>query len=185
MSYLLPQNWSLESLLDYNARVSASLGAMAGLQESLRRWNELRDRTRSARDERDNDRWAVLSASAVVDLQDALWDHAVTDLSGRAFLAAGKDAVLGSKILALGKEQAHPDLAGALAALEAANASLAEAGAARDAAEEKSLLHEIRRRKLLAEYTTLVADSELAILTLHRGRRDLVRAALAPPRPKK
>ncbi|MBI2571008.1 MAG: hypothetical protein HYV63_28720 [Candidatus Schekmanbacteria bacterium] len=98
-------------------------------------------------------------------------------------LGAAKATVVAGKLLARGRELAHPDLAAHLAAVEEASAALAAAMEARTLAEEKSLLHDIRRRKILAEVHALIADSEVQILTRFPGRRDLVRATLASGRP--
>jgi hypothetical protein len=45
------------------------------------------------------------------------------------------------------------------------------------------LLHDLRRRKAIDDLTTLVAETEVAILTAFPGRRDLVRAILARTTP--
>ena len=65
--------------------------------------------------------------------------------------------------------------------LRTQNASLKTAAEARDAAREAALLHDLRRRMAIGALTDLVARAEVGILTAFPGRRDLVRAILAPP----
>lgn len=164
-------------------------------------------RLRGERDARDDARAAVLAASARVRVADADWDGVVTDVSGRAWLASGKDAgrlpyaalfggvraadaielgphkatVFGGRLLAKARELAHPDLVPAVERLAVSNEALAAAAAERDEATEKAAQHDVRRRALVREVEALAARTEVEILTRFPGRRDLVRAVLADP----
>ena len=139
-------------------------------------------------------------------LRDAQWDRAVTDLSGRAFLAAGKDAgkspyaplfgtlpasaatrlgpakatEVGERYLRNGRELNHAELNPHLETLGEATTRLREAGAARSEAQRDAQAHEIKRIVAKEQLELLIAETEVAILTSFVGRADLVRAVLGP-----
>ena len=204
-SYELPETASLEMMIEHCTSVIAGLEAVDELAPLAAPWVERRARLRHARDERDADRDAVTAASAKVRVADARWDGSVVGLSGIAFLAAGKDAkaspyaplfgavravdavklgaakeaAFGAQLAKRARELNHPQLAGALAELEARNASLAMAAAARAEATSAVQLHAIKRGKLVDDLNALVAVTEVGILTAFPGRKELTRAVLA------
>lgn len=207
MRYGLQETSSLERLLALATGVIAALEAKPETAEQAAPWKELKTQLRGARDARDDDRDAVYAAAARVRVLDAEWDAAVTDLSGRAWLAAGKDArtepyaslfgsvkasdavrlgvskaqAFGARLVARARELGHADLTAAVDRLAAATEALSAAGARRDEASEKALLHDIRRRSLVRAAKDLGDATEVAILTRFPGRRDLVAAVLAAP----
>jgi hypothetical protein len=142
-------------------------------------------------------------------VRDVVWDGLVGELSGRAFLAAGKDAkklpyvllfgtvtakaakrlgpakatTYGTTLLTRATELAHPELAPTLSALSQANTTLGEASEQRRTARDASLVHEIRRMAALDRLELLASETQLGILERFVGHSDLVRAILAPDRP--
>src|SRR5262245_30799454 len=92
MSFHLQPHSSIEALLDYVVGVSAALKAKEELATAATPWEELRRDLKQARDERDESRYVRIQASARVRVVDADWDEQVGALSGRAFLAADKQA---------------------------------------------------------------------------------------------
>jgi len=209
MSYHIDTGSSLERLIEYSVGVEAGLEAHAELAAHGTTWRERRALLRGLRDARDEARYAWVRAASKLKVVDVDWDAIVTDLSGRAYLAAGKDAAadpyltlfgtvkasdavklgpakataFGERVVARATELGHADLGGTVERLKAQNIALTTSGQARDAAREAALLHDLRRRKAIDDLTTLVAETEVAILTAFPGRRDLVRAILAPTTP--
>ena len=208
MSYSLPESTSLEGMIDYTTGVSAGLKAVTELVPLSAPWDARKLALRAARDDRDDARAKVIECSKVVDVRDTVWDKAVTDLSGRAYFAAGKDAskppyaplfgtvtaaaatklgpakatVYGDNLVSKGTALAHPDLGDAVQAVAAANKPLSDAGAARTTAQTEAAAHEIKRIQAREALELLIAETELGILQKFVGRDDLVRAILAPPR---
>lgn len=208
MSYQLPEAASLETLLDYATDVIAGLEAVPELAGLAAPWRTLRDGLRTDRDARDEARATLRGAQRKASVLDMLWDRALVDLSGRAFLAAGKNAgnepyaslfgtvsaadatklgahnasAFGAQVVARANSLAHADLAGAVATLEAATSALETAGATRDDLEVKAQLHEITRIQRCVTVEKQVATTEVGVLTLFPGRADLVRATLAMAR---
>jgi hypothetical protein len=209
MSYHIDTGSSLERLIEYSVGVEAGLEAHAELAAHGTTWRERRALLRGLRDARDEARYAWVRAASKLKVVDVDWDAIVTDLSGRAYLAAGKDAAadpyltlfgtvkasdavklgpakataFGERLVTRATELGHADLGGTVERLKAQNVALTTNGQARDAAREAALLHDLRRRKAIDDLTTLVAETEVAILTAFPGRRDLVRAILAPTTP--
>jgi len=192
-------------MIEHCTSVVAGLQAMDELAPLAVPWVEKRTRLRQARDERDADRDAVTAASAKVRVADARWDASIVGLSGVAFLAAGKDAkaspyamlfgsvravdavklgaakeaAFGAQLVKRARELSHPQLAEALAEVEARNAELERVAAARSEAVSAAQLHAIKRGKLVDELNCLVAVTEVGILTAFPGRKELTRAVLA------
>jgi len=208
MSYSLPEAITFEGMIDYATGVAAGLKAVPEIAPLAADWAAARQARRAERDARDDARALAVEATAVVRVRDAAWDDAVKKLSGEAFLAAGKDAgrspyaplfgtikatdatrlgpakasSFGATLLAKANELATPSLAGAVQALTKENAALGEAGAARAAARDGASVHEVKRQKAREALELLIATTEVGILTAFPGRRDLVRAILAPTR---
>lgn len=208
MAYQLPETASLESLTEYAGGVAAGLQALALDPAVSGQWLEHRKTLKTARDLRDDARFELRCASAVVQVRDAQWDKAVGDLSGHAFLAAGKKADaepyatlfgatkaaeaqklgpegaahFGHGLVAKGQALGVDGLAKQLHDVAHATADLEEAGQLRVAAEQAAGLHEIERKKLHAATEALIATTEATILAKLPGRNDLVRAVLAPER---
>ena len=88
----LPETASLEWLIDYAAGVEAAVAALPATNALSAPWQALRTRLRSARDARDDDRFALRAAEARARVADAEWDRALTTLSSEAFHVSGKDA---------------------------------------------------------------------------------------------
>lgn len=198
---------SFETLLDYIVSVLAGLEALEEPELAVP-WQTLLTSVRQDRDARDLARQALITAQRKVAVRDAAWDTAVTDLSGRAFLAAGKKAdrppyallfagvtaddarrlgpakatAVGTALLRKGQELQHPDLADSLQRLAHANERLAAAEAARTQARAEAAVHEVPRVRAVDAVEALTAQTEVGILTRYPGRDDLVRAALAPQR---
>ena len=209
MSYAFPASASLDTLLDHVCAVIAALEAVPELAALAAPWHKLRDGLLKARQLRDETRWTLLGAQLKVAVRDVAWDAAVGDLSGHAFLAAGKSdekepyaslfgplvakelrnlgparaTAAAELILAKGAALAHPDLTKSLATLKTATAALAGAAADRDKALEASLLLDIARAKQVTAVDALTATTEIGILTKFPGRRDVVRAVLAQAQP--
>jgi hypothetical protein len=209
MSYHIDSGSSLERLIEYSVGVEAGLEAHEGLADHGTTWRNRRGVLRDLRDARDEARYAWVRAASKLKVIDVDWDAIVIDLSGRAYLAAGKDAAaepyrtlfgsvkasdavklgpakataFGDRLVARATELGHADLAPTVGQLKAQNVALTTSGQARDAAREAALLHDLRRRKAIDELMTLIAETEVAILTAFPGRRDLVRAILAPTTP--
>lgn len=210
MSYKLPLNSSLELMTDYCTGVIAGLSAVPELEPLAGRWRERKSQLRAERDGRDDRREATIVAAKRVELRDALWDEALTALSGAAYHEAGKEASkqpynilfgavtaatatnlgpakatgFGTTLLAKLAELNNSALAPTRAALEKANAELKAAHEARTAAETAETANEIRRIQTRDALELLIAETELAILQQFVGRRDLVRAIVATPRSK-
>lgn len=211
MSYAQPSDASLESVIDYVVGVIAVLQATPELAALAPPWHKLRDNLLKARDDRDQKRWKLLGAQRKVGVLDVKWDAAVGDLSGRAFLAAGKDAKahpyadlfsplvaddlkrLGpvraaaaeEVIQAKGKALAHPDLTKSLDGLDKATVALTAADTERTAALQVVLVLDIERTKQIAAVDLLVATTEIGVLTAFPGQREIVRAVLAPAKAEK
>jgi len=209
MSYTLDPKSSIEALLDYVAGAAAAVQALPATAHLVEPFLVVRKDLQDARDKRDEARFAHKCASAVVRVHDALWDEAILTLSGEAFLAAGKDAkaspyaplfgtmkaseaqelgpakalVFGGSVVSKARELAHPRLEAATAALAKAGQDLQQAASARDTAREQAELHELRRSRLVYGVEIAVAHCEVEILQRFPGRRDLVRAMLAPEKP--
>ncbi len=205
MSYAFPASASLDTLLDHVCGVIAVLEATPELAALAGPWHKLRDGLLKARQTRDETRWTLLGAQRKVAVRDVAWDAAVGDLSGRAFLAAGKTdkeepyaslfgplvakelrnlgparaTAAAELILAKGAALAHPDLTKSLATLKTTTAALTSAAAERDKAQEAALLLDIPRAKQVTAVDALTATTEIGILTKFPGRRDVVRAVLA------
>lgn len=208
MSYSLPEAITFEGMIDYATGVAAGLKAVPELAPLAADWTAARQARRAERDARDDARASVLEASAVVRVRDAAWDAAVKKLSGEAFLVAGKDAgqspyaplfgtikatdatrlgpakaaSFGATLLAKAKELATPALGGTVQALAKENAALSDAAGVRATARDEASVHELKRQKAREALELLIATTEVGILTAFPGRRDLVRALLAPPR---
>lgn len=206
MAYKQHENAALETLIDYSAAVQAALQALDPASSLAEPWQALRAKLKGERDQRDDDRFAVLCASSIVRLRDAEFDKALGDVSGMAFLAAGKQAdaepyaslfgtTKAAEVRALGpdaavtfaegllqKAQAQntPMLAEPLQKLHHATAHLGPAGHERTAAEQKSAVHEVVRKQALAATEALTATTQATLLAQWPGRDDLVRACLAP-----
>lgn len=202
MSYHIPDKASIESLIDYMAHAAAALASFDETAALVAPWKELTTKLRAARDERDNDSWSYLGASARVGAWDARWDASVTTISGLAYAAAGKDVtsepyvslfgnvraadatrmgaykatMFGSKLLAKAKEQNHPALRDATAQFAPINAALEKAAHARRDAAEKMAVHDVKRYKLIDEIEQLIAKTEIGVLTAFPGQRKIVQA---------
>ncbi len=211
MSYKQPESASLETLVDYTTATIAGLQAIPELAEFAAPWLALRKNLLAARDARDLDRWALLGAQRKVQVLDTAWDAAIGDLSGRSFLAAGKDAKrspyaqlfgsisaqdakklgaskatsLARDILAKGAAQGHPELGTSLQQLAQATTALADADTERAKARSQAMTHEVARIGQLEAVEQQTAETEVAILMTFTGRSDLVRAVLAPDRAEK
>lgn len=211
MSYQQPDTASFELLIDHAVGVGAALAAHEAFADLAPAWNDLRDQLLAGRQARDEARWALLGAQRKVDVRDALWDASVGDLSGRAFLAAGKRAdappysdlfgplvandlkALGPAravaaagvILAKGNELNHADLSAPLATLGTATTALQSADSERTTLREATLTLDIVRQRALSAVEQATAQCEIAILQRAPGRADLVRAFLAPVRPER
>ncbi len=208
MAYTLPETIPYEGMIDYITGTAAGLKAVPELAPLAAPWDERKLALRAARDARDDARARVLECSGVVEVRDTIWDKAVIDLSGRAYLAAGKDAskipyaplfgtvpaatatklgpakatAYGVGLVAKATTLAHPDLGASIQAVAAANTQLSDAGTARAAATVDARTYEIKRLQAHAALELLIAETELGILQKFVGRDDLVRAILAPPR---
>ncbi len=208
MAYQLPENWSIESMIDYCTATIAALRATPELAPLAEPWVAKRTELRSERQTRDDARDAVTEAAAVLRVADAGWDWEVTNLSSAAYQAARKDAgkppyaqLFGTikatqavkfgaakageyaeGLIARGTALDHADLTAPLAAFVAATERLGAAGRAHRAARVQAQTAEIRRVALHGELEGLVALTELGVLTRFVGRDDLVRAVLAPSR---
>ena len=90
MSYTFPITASLDTVLDHVCGVIAVLEATPELMALAPPWRKLRDGLLAARQKRDETRWTLLGAQRKVAVRDVAWDVAVGDVSGHAFLAAGK-----------------------------------------------------------------------------------------------
>lgn len=207
MSYKQSEQASYEALIDHTSSVIAGLLALGETDLALP-WQTLRQALKAQRDARDEARWTLLGAQRTVAVRDAAWDAVVTDLSGRAYLASGKQAdqapyvllfggisandsrqlgpakatAFGSALLRKGGELRHPELEQGLARLAIANADLEAAHAARLEARAAAEAHAVPRLRAVEAVERLTAETEVGILTKNPGRRDLVRAVLAPQR---
>lgn len=211
MSYRMPASASLDHLIDHAVGVIAAVQATDEFSGNAQMWLDLRAKLLAARDHRDGLRWALAGAQRKVDYRDVRWDAAILDLSGRAFLAAGKDAaaspyadlfgaISGAGLRNLGPVRAtaaaqviltkgaaldHPDLKDSLATLAAATHALQAADEERTLQRNQVLALDIARAQLVDAVEHATAATEVAILTQAPGRRDLVRALLAPARPER
>ncbi|MBM4343564.1 MAG: hypothetical protein FJ100_09325 [Deltaproteobacteria bacterium] len=207
MALKSPRTASLDALLDQTQSVIAGLEAVPSLAPLAKPWHARKKQLREQRDARDDARWAHAGASRKFAVLDAMWDGALVELSGLAFLDSGKDANAGSygvlfggvsaaqaikfgpakatvfadDLLAKAAKLANPALKDKLAALGNATKAVREAGDARDAARTQSLTHEVARVLAVEGYDKLVGETEAGILTKHPSRKDLVRAALGWP----
>ena len=198
MSYPQRPSASLEALIDYVVSVIAGLEAI-GLDVLAAPWLALLQTLRSNRDSRDDARFALLRAQRKFNVRDAQWDEAISDLSGRAYLAAGKDAkalpyqalfggvtandarnlgpakaaAVADVVLAKGAQLAHPDLATSLQRLQDATASLNSAADLRSQTRIAVATHAVVRIQRLADVDTAVGIAEAGILSAFPGRRDL------------
>ncbi|MBI5497038.1 MAG: hypothetical protein HY904_18635 [Deltaproteobacteria bacterium] len=207
MSHQVPEDASLELLIDYCSGARAAAMA-ADLPEVAASLGTFRTELKASRDARDAAREYTLETSAVVRVRDTNWDAVVTGVSGAAFLAAGKKPdqdpyqllfgtvkadeatglgpekayAFGDTLLTRARAQNHAAVVPLLPGVVAANDALKAAGDARAAASLAELPHEVERRKRVAALERVIAVAEVAILTKHPGRADLVRAVLAWPR---
>jgi hypothetical protein len=211
MSYRLPATASLESLIRYASGVNAGLLAMDALKPLADPWSGWRQSLRQARDLRDDELFALDTARARLRVLDSEWDRLVVLISGEAYLLSGKKAdaepyrslfgaVTAQEATRLGAAKAtafgdrlvlhlaqagHARLAELAQEFQPVNVRLKAAEAEVTAAEDKASLQGSQRRKLVREVEAQIGVSEVGILQLFPGRRDLVRAVLAPPRPER
>lgn len=85
-------------------------------------------------------------------------------------------------MLVAGRSADAAGLAPHLDAFEAVTATLDAAAKARTAAGNQLIAHEVVRAREVDAVEALIAEVEPQILTRFPGRRDLLRAILAPPR---
>ena len=206
MSYRVNPKWSLETLIDYLVAVCAALMAQDELQAVAEPFVTLKTKARTARDRRDDLRYAWIAARSVASVRDVALDHAVGDLSGVAYLASGKDdqappySVLfgrvkahemkklglakashcGRELLAKLSELTHPALAAQEEPLKLATERLTQADALQDSAKQAMMLFSIEVSRLTDEVQRAVDGAEVAILTRFPGNKELVRALLSP-----
>lgn len=113
--------------------------------------------------------FGVVTADDVVD-----FGEAKATQYGRTTVA--KEAqILGT----LTSDGAKATVTALLAELRENSEALAAAGTAREDAKTALDALDIERRQLLRDTIALIADTEVGILTVHKGRRDLVDAVLA------
>ena len=208
MSYKLVAEWSLESIKEYAVAAMAGMQAVDEVAEASIPLASLVELCDAAIAQRNAARIKSVVASARVRVLDAKNDKLIGTLSGTAFLAAGSKAdqepynalfgavtaedlkemgphkvsSAGAALIAKARALNHPQLTPLLPGLDASMESLKAAGAARDDAFVAEGTHEVERRKILSHAQRLVADAEVAVLTRFPGRRDLVKAILAPER---
>ena len=208
MSYAFSPDASLDALIDHVAGVIAVLEATSALAGLAAPWHALRTDLLKARQTRDDTRWKLLGTQRKVAVCHVEWGAAVGDLSGRALLASGKKvhqdpyaslfhplrandlrslgpvrAVASARIIdTKGSALAHPDLTKSLATLKKETDTLHTAELERSAAQNATLVLDITRANQVAALDKLTAVTEIGILTQFPGRRDMVRAALAPAR---
>ncbi len=208
MSYAMPADASLDALIDHTTSVIAALQATDEFADLAPQWLDLRNVLLGHRLHRDELRWTLLGAQRKVDYRDALWDAAVVELSGRAFLAAGKSAdarpyadLFGTlparELKSLGPARAaaaaelilakaavlnSPELGASAAAVAKATEKLKAADVDRAAARKSVLVLDITRAEQVDALELAMAHTEVQILTKMPGRNDLVRALLAPAR---
>ena len=91
MSYQIPQSAPIVRLIDYCTGVIASLTAQSQSQSVAGNWVALRQKLLLERQACEESKWNRIGATARVRLWDARWDALVTEISGHAFLAAGKN----------------------------------------------------------------------------------------------
>lgn len=105
----------------------------------------------------------------------------VTDYGEEKATAFGTRTVERGKKLVeiIQSEAARATVQKLLEAIESATAALAAAGDQREDAMTALGVFDITLRQLVRETTALIADTEIGILTTHRGRRDLVDRVLA------
>ena len=209
MPYAIPDSASLEWLLDYVVGAEAALGALPITAPQAVPWTAFRATLRTARDKRDDDRFALKSASAIARVADAEWDRTLVALSGEAYHLAGKKADelpyaalfgglkaqeatrLGAfKATAFGTALLHKvavledaRLASVASDFAAAQAQLAAATNARIAAKGRAQSHDAGRQLHPDALDELIAHSEVAILTAAPGRHDLLKAAFTVEKP--
>lgn len=199
---------SLETLMDRAVSIDAGLSAMPELETLAPPWSKRLEAILDSRDARDAARRVVLKASAKVKVFDTRWDFTVKKISSVAYQSAGKkkdvepyastfgavtaaDAIdlgphkataFGTKLLSKMTALNHMDLNPLIAVLTADQENLANAAKVRDDAQVQAATHDVLRRKHVEEFNKLLAETEVGILTRFPGRRDLVRAILAPER---
>jgi len=206
MSYDLRDSASLEWLRDYVRGVIAGTEARDALKPLAVPWRAMDGRLKAARDERDEARFAHIGAIRRYAVLRVDFLAEVTTLSGTAYLAAGKDAdappysALFSTTKAADFDELgfnnlrdksddlftkldkinHPKLSDETATLRALYGPLVEAGEARKAARRALIPFESTRAALVIEVEELGDRTEAAILSQFPGKKELVRAVLAP-----
>lgn len=193
-----------EVMIRYIVSVWATLLAIPRLGHLAPAWEARIREFQGHRDARDAVIFAWIQAIANYRVADLEWDTQVGDLSSEAHHAAGDDAnaepyeplfgtvkateaksfgpakavKLGTRLVATLEALDHPKLRDLLPRLKAANEALKVAGEARDAAFEQVLLQNIVRVKRLRALEEERVNTELDILTLFKGRHDLVKVVL-------
>jgi hypothetical protein len=211
MSYQIREDSSLEAMIDYSDSVAAGLAADSEAEPLCKDWDVLSQKLGQALIARNEARQELLRASAKVRVCDVQWDAVLLGLSERAYLEAGKKSgskpysalfgrvtarrashfgpgkafFLGDELISMARALDHPFLREEVANLQTANDALKEAAEARQQAQRALRSHELVRSELHDELQTLVDRTEADILKLRPGQDELVRAILAPDRPKR
>lgn len=205
MSFQIPDNASFDRLVEYSTGVIASLEAIEETRSLSPKWLELRTKITDMRSEWEKANWNLIGASARVHVCDSRWDDQVVEISGRAWLAAHKDAkiepykslfgtikandlirmgphkatVWGHKLLAKGRELKHPELDSLLSSFETTTAELQKAFIDRMECSEQLAMFSVRKNKMINEIEALIANTEIDVLQIFPGSRRTVRAMIS------
>ncbi|NUN16270.1 MAG: hypothetical protein HUU55_21800 [Myxococcales bacterium] len=95
-------------------------------------------------------------------------------------MGPAKAATFGKYTVARGEGLAHPELEALLDELKTLSDELIEADTSRDEADIELARFRQTHKKLARSIEQEVAETEIAILTAAKGRRDLVRLILSP-----
>jgi hypothetical protein len=210
MGYTYPEDANLEKMTRYADRVSAGLLAVEELRELAPDWERFLAKVEGEAAARRGDERTELRAEALVDVRDTRWDKALGVLSAESFHASGKDAgkppyamlfripakkakgfgpnraaAHGDDVLAQAARLAHAALVPHVEGFRQANDALKEAHTAHLTAKRAVQAHEIPRIELIDELQALMDKTEVEILKRFPGDDELLRAILAPERPRR
>jgi hypothetical protein len=190
----------------YASQVLGGVGAREVLSGSAGDWKGMLARIVDERGAREGADDGVLMAGAVARVADVEFDASIGEVSGVAWLLAGKQVegepyqtlfgridakrarglglakagAVGERVVRDGRRLEVAGLDASLTALETATGALTDARSAVEAAEDQLFAPRQAKKKLVRDLNQLIAVTEAAVLTAFPGRSDLVSAILMP-----
>ncbi|NUN12037.1 MAG: hypothetical protein HUU55_00220 [Myxococcales bacterium] len=210
MGYTLPANLGVDALDEYCGNVTANLikasKRIPDILPLIPPWEQMEIEFTTYLDERRQLRRTLNQERAGVKITDVYWDEDVGVVSSESYHVSGKKAdqdpyrslfgttkaadarklgpdeatKFGDSLIERAKVLNHPGLVVSIAAFEATNNELRDAGKARSAAASAVELHILKGRQMIPKVQELIDKTEAALLTIRPGDDKLIRAILSP-----